>query len=361
MGRVHLCELRLHVDGSWTQAYGLYQDRYRRRDGAWRIASRRYSSLARLGERIESFPPSRDRAVTGPSGPLAGKAVVVTGSSMGIGRAVAIHLAEHGARLVLNGSRDSDALDSAVAQAQASGAEAIGVLGSVADEAVAAELVATCVDAYGTIDGLVNVAGIAEPPRSSILTIDTVDWRRLIDVHLHGTFHTCRAAVPHMVAAGGGAIVNTGSHASQGIYGGTGYGAAKGATVSLSRQIALDLAPHGVRCNVVAPGAATRLSTGDEYTDHIEDLHARGLLDDGMRDASLAPPPAEDAAALYAYLVSDLAVGVTGRTFTAAGAYVGVWSDPGETMVAYRDHEGPWDLDEIHAAMGRAGLDAPSR
>ena len=55
-GRVHLCELRHHVDGSWTQAYGLYQDRYRRRDGTWRIASRRYSSLARLGERVESFP-----------------------------------------------------------------------------------------------------------------------------------------------------------------------------------------------------------------------------------------------------------------------------------------------------------------
>lgn len=295
--------------------------------------------------------------MTGPGGALAGKAVVVTGSSMGIGRAVALRLATHGARLVLNGSRDATALDDAVAAARATGAHAVGVLGSVADEAVAAELIETCVEVYGGIAGLVNVAGIAEPPRSSILTIDTADWRRLIDVHLHGTFHTCRAAVPHMVAAGGGSIVNTGSHASQGIYGGTGYGAAKGATVSLSRQIALDLAADGVRCNVVAPGASTRLSTGDEYTDHIEDLHARGLLDDGMRDASLAPPPPEDAAALYAYLVSDLAGGVTGRTFTAAGPYLGRWSDPGETMVAYRDHEGPWDLDEIHAAMGRAGLD----
>ena len=93
-------------------------------------------------------------------------------------------------------------------------------------------------------------------------------------------FETCRAAAPHMVRQGSGAIVNTSSFAFLGDYGGTGYPGGKGGVNGLTLAIAAELKEHGVRANVVCPGAKTRLSTGPEYEDHIATLNRRGLLDD---------------------------------------------------------------------------------
>lgn len=288
---------------------------------------------------------------------LRGKGAVVTGSSRGIGRAVALALAAEGAGVVVNG-REQDAAGAVAGEIRERGGEAVAHVGSVADWDEAGALVDACEAAFGGIDVLVNCAGVAEPAGSSILDVTPESWRAVLDVHLGGTFHTCRHAAPRMAARGGGSIVNTSSHAFRGSYGGTAYPAAKGATNALTRALAAELRERGVRVNAVCPGARTRLSTGPAYEAHVRSLHARGLLGDLERDASLDPPDPRFVAPLYAFLASDLAAGVTGRVFSAAGGYVGVFADPAERLLAFHDHRGgeAWSVDGLAEAFARVGL-----
>ncbi len=284
--------------------------------------------------------------------PLDGQSAVVAGSSRGIGRAVALALAEAGARVVVNGRGQAE-VDAVVAEIEAAGHRAIGYAGSAAEFDAAGALVTHCIDTFGSVDVLVNCVGIAEPPGSSILDLEPGDWQRLIDAHLTATFNTCRHATPHMKQAGRGAIVNTSSHAFMGHYGGTGYPAGKGGTNSLTYAIAAELREHGVRVNAVCPGARTRLSTGDDYARHIESLHARGLLDDVVRQASLDPPPPEHLGPLYVFLASALSRGITGRVFSGSGGYVGLFGEPGEKLLAYRDpgSTGAWNVGDLAKAI----------
>lgn len=283
-----------------------------------------------------------------PSGgryPLGGRGAVVVGGSRGVGLAVAELLAANGAGVVVNG-RDPQA----VTQAAQRIPNALGVSGSPADPEIADALIETCVQQFGRIDILINCAGTAEPPGSSILTVTSGQFRELIDAHLTTAFETCRAAAPRMVAQGGGAIVNTGSFAFLGDYGGTGYPAGKGGVNGLTLAIAAELKEHGVRANVVCPGARTRLSTGPDYEAHIADLNRRGLLDDtSMRGALDAAAP-EYVAPTYACLVSDQAKDVTGQIFVAAGGFVGRFDRPTPAILAHRDHHGnpPWSVAELH-------------
>jgi NAD(P)-dependent dehydrogenase (short-subunit alcohol dehydrogenase family) len=287
------------------------------------------------------------------TGHLRGRSAVVTGSSRGIGREVARALAAEGASVVVNGrageGTGAAAADGVVRAIRERGGTAISCLGSVADFEFAGELVGTCVDAFGGIDILVNCAGVPEPEGSSILDVSPEAWRELIDVHLTGTFHCCRHAAPRMVEQKRGSIVNTSSHSFLGVYGGTGYPAAKGATNSLTFALAAELREHGVRVNAVCPGAKTRLSTGPAHQRRIHDLHARGILGDALRDASLDPPDPSFVGPVYAFLASDLAEGITGRLFSAFGGYLGVFAPGRESPLAHRDHrsEGPWSLEEL--------------
>lgn len=261
-------------------------------------------------------------------------------------------LAELGAGVVING-RDGDAVDATVDAITASGGSAAGLSGSASDESLADALMSLCENEFGAINALVNCAGTAEPPGSSILTLSRREFDALLDVHLGTVFATCRAAAPHMVAAGGGSIVNTGSFAFLGDYGGTGYPAGKAAVNGLTMALAAELAEHGVRANVVCPGAKTRLSSGPHYEQHIDSLRRRGLLDEASAAASLDAAPAEYAAPLYAYLASPLSESVTGQIFVAAGGFVGRFSRPPLTALGYRDHHEspPWSLSEIDAML----------
>lgn len=294
-------------------------------------------------------------AVSGTGRPLDGRGVVVAGGSRGIGRAVAELLCELGAGVVVNG-RDADAVEQTVAAITASGGRASALAGPADDERVAQALVDDCVRRHGRLDALVNCAGIAEPPGSSILNVSPEDFDRLISAHLGSAFHTCRAAARLMAGQGHGAIVNTSSVAFLGDYGGTGYPAGKGAVNALTMAIAAELKAYGVRANVVCPGARTRLSTGAEYEAHISDLHHRGLLDDATMRASLDSAPPAFVAPLYAYLVSDLARDVTGQIFVAAGGFVGSFDRPSPRLLGYRDHHDtrPWSVDDLHKMIGAA-------
>lgn len=273
---------------------------------------------------------------------------VVVGGSRGIGAAVALLLAELGAGVVVNG-RDAAAVGCTVEAITAAGGTAVGFPGPASGEAVAAALILLCEREFGRIGALVNCAGSAEPPGSSILNVSHADFNDLIDVHLGTAFATCRAAAPRMVAAGGGSIVNTSSFAFLGDYGGTGYPAGKGAVNGLTMAIAAELAEHGVRANVICPGARTRLSTGVAYEHHITELRRRGLLDEPTAHGALDPAPPEYAAPMYAYLASDMAKRVTGQIFIAAGGFVGRFDRPRATVLAFRDHREspPWSLTEI--------------
>jgi len=291
---------------------------------------------------------------------LEGTSAVVAGSSRGIGRAVALAMAGAGARVIVNG-RGAAEVDDVVSEIGRAGGEARGFTGSATDFDAAGEMIAHCVDAFGGVDVLVNCVGIAEPPGSSILDLGPDDWRGLIDSHLTATFNTCRHATPLMKARGRGAIVNTSSHAFLGHYGGTGYPAGKGGTNSLTLAMAAELREHGIRVNAVCPGARTRLSTGDAYVEHIESLHERGLLNDVVRDASLAPPDAEHLGPLYVFLASERAAGVSGHIFSGSGGYVGLFSQPSEALLVYRDHtrEGLWSPDALADAILAAAPFAP--
>jgi len=284
---------------------------------------------------------------------LADRGAVVVGGSRGIGAAVAALLAQHGAGVVVNG-RDAEAANSTAAAIAAGGGQAVAHPGSPSNQRIAESLVDNCIDEFGGIHILINCAGIAEPPGSSILDIGTVEFAELIDAHLGTVFATCRAAAPKMIAQGGGSIVNSGSFAFLGDYGGTGYPAGKGAVNSLTLAIAAELKQHRVRANVVCPGARTRLSTGPDYVAHITDLNRRGLLDDVSMQGSLEVAPPDYAAPIYVFLGSDLARHLTGEIFAASGGFVGRFPKATPELIGYRDHHDslPWTVAELSAMFG---------
>lgn len=287
---------------------------------------------------------------------LADRGAVVVGGSRGIGAAVAALLAQHGAGVVVNG-RDADAANSTAEAIAAGGGRAVAHPGSPSSQQTADSLVENCIDEFGGIHILVNCAGIAEPPGSSILDISAVQFAELIDAHLGTVFATCRAAAPKMIAQGGGSIVNSSSFAFLGDYGGTGYPAGKGAVNSLTLAIAAELKEHRIRANVVCPGARTRLSTGPDYVAHITELNRRGLLDEVSMQGSLDVAPPDYAAPTYVFLASDLARHLTGQIVAASGGFVGKFPKATPELIGYRDHHDspPWTVTELSVMFdGRA-------
>jgi len=284
---------------------------------------------------------------------LKNRRIVITGSSMGIGQAVAIRLAREGAKVVIN-ARNEDAIEETRQLIQAENGTAIAKSGSVADYDKAGELIVCCVENFGGIDVLINCAGIAEPHGTSILDIDVSDWREVVDVHLHGTFNTCRHAVPLMIEQGVGTIINTSSHAFLGMYGGTAYAAGKGGVNSLSYAMAMDLKAHNINVNVVCPGAKTRLSTGEDFIDTIESLHSRGILSDERRRSALNPASPNYVASLYALLASDLASQVSGQIYWGSGGYLGRFLESGQEVLTTMDCETqpPWEISSLAQELG---------
>ncbi|GAA3962102.1 SDR family oxidoreductase [Gordonia caeni] len=284
---------------------------------------------------------------------LPGQVAVIAGATRGIGLAVAHALAGAGVSVVVNG-RDPGAVDDLVAEISGGGGNAVGVCGAAGTPGVAAEMVATALRTYGALDIAVNCAGIAEPAGSTILTIGHAEFAGQIEAHLMSAFALTQAAARVMVDQGAGSIVLTGSAASHGMFGGSGYPAAKGGVNSLTMAAAADLWSTGVRVNAVLPGARSRLSTGDDYIRHIEGLYERGILDEGLRDAALDPAPPEYVAPLYVFLASAGSRGITGQIFSAAGGFIGRYDEAQPAFVAYRDHHeaAPYSLDELAELLG---------
>ena len=197
---------------------------------------------------------------------LEGKAAIVTGAGRGIGRAIAGELARNGARVLVNdygvgltGSDPSaEPAESASRAICDAGGEAVASADSVASSEGARRIVEACLDAYGRVDILVNVAAVL----MRNLVVDTTDeeWDRQSDVILRGTFLCCREAAPHMIESGWGRIVNTTSIGALGAMpGGNAYAAAKEGVVGFTVMLARELCFHGITANVIEPRAATRM------------------------------------------------------------------------------------------------------
>lgn len=198
-----------------------------------------------------------------------GRVAIVTGAGGGLGRQHALALAARGARVMVNdfgGARDGTGGCSAAAQAvvdeiRAAGGQALAHGASVTDMAAVQDMVDQAVAAWGRVDVLVNNAGVLRDKSFAKMTLE--DFRFVLDVHLMGAVHCCKAVWPHMQAQRYGRIVMTTS--SSGLYGNFGqanYGAAKLALVGLMQTLALEGEKYDIRVNALAPTAATRMTEG---------------------------------------------------------------------------------------------------
>ena len=185
---------------------------------------------------------------------LKDRVAVVTGSSRSIGRAIALGYGAEGAKVVVNYVSDRDAADSAVAEIQAMGSEAIAVQADTSSSSDVAGLMSAAVDRFGRIDILVNNAGILI--RTPFLEIEESEWDRILEVNLKGFFLCSQAAAKQMVSQGDGGVIINMSSAGDTLAGRdlTHYCVAKGGVRMLTRQLASELAPHKIRANAIAPG-----------------------------------------------------------------------------------------------------------
>ena len=237
---------------------------------------------------------------------------MVTGASRGIGRAIATELARHGHAVVVNYRSNADAAAEVVAEINAAGAEGIAVAADVACASARDQLVDAVLERFGRLDVLVNNAGIA--PIGTIESTSTAQWRAVLNVHLDGTFFGCRAALPLMIASGGGSIINMSSTAALvGISPYLAYSAAKGGIRSMTKSIAVHCREqrNGVRCNSIHPGSIDTPMV-HHALEQLAGLDLPGAADPEATRRALGIGEPNDVANLVLFLASDEAKHLNG-------------------------------------------------
>ena len=188
------------------------------------------------------------------AGSLDGKVALVTGAGKNIGRAIALQLARDGATVVVNGRADRAAIEAVAAEIEAMGGKAVAHLADVSDQAAVLRMVEAVAADLGGIDIAVSNAGLRR--QTPFLTIPLAEWREILSVALDGAFILAQAVVPQMVRRGGGAIVAlSGISTHVGTTERAHVSASKAGLEGLMRALAVELAPHGIRCNSVSPGS----------------------------------------------------------------------------------------------------------
>lgn len=242
-----------------------------------------------------------------------GKVAVVTGSSRGIGRAIALRLAEGGARVVVNYRSDEAAAKAVVHDIEQAGEQAIAVQADVSQAAEAQALMDAAQKAYGRVDILVNNAGTTRD--TLLMRMSEEDWDVVIDTNLKGTFNCIRAASRPMMRQRYGRIVNVTSVAGlSGNAGQANYASAKAGLVGLTKTVAKELGSRGITCNAIAPGFVPTDLTSTLPEELIQQAVARTPL------GRTGTP--EDMAAAVAFLASDEASFITGQILAVDGGLV---------------------------------------
>ena len=248
---------------------------------------------------------------------LRDKIVLVTGAQQGIGQAMALAFAAAGADIAINWLDDAAAAEEVAAGVRAAGRRALLVQADVGQIAAVRAMVATVEAGLGPVDVLVNNAGVF--PRVPFLEIEEGDWDYVLDVNLRGSFFCAQAVARGMVAAGrAGAIINlTSGAAFRGSPRGVHYCASKGGVLSMTRQMALELAPHRIRINAIAPGLTDTAQPRYGMTE--AELAAAGRA---LPLGHMAEPA--DIARAAVFLASDDAGFITGQCLHVnGGGYFG--------------------------------------
>ena len=248
-------------------------------------------------------------------GELRDRVVLVTGSSRGIGAEVALRAGTEGATVAVHYRTDRTAAQRTVERIRETGSEADCFDADIADGAQASALVERVIERFGRIDGLVNNAGLTQV--GPFLEIEPAEWDAVIATDLSGAFHTCRAVLPSMVERGSGSIVNIASRLGQiGVAETAAYSAAKAGLIGLTRSLAREFGPKGIRVNAIAPG----VTITDMTTDLVDSEEGRRRL----RDSALGRfGRADEVAEAVIFLLSDRASLFLGQTLNPnAGGYM---------------------------------------
>jgi len=281
---------------------------------------------------------------------LADKVAVITGAGRGIGEAIAVQMAEEGARVVVNDpgvgpdgqGHDNGPADQVVARITDAGGAAVPNYDSVATMQGGESIIQTALDSFGRVDILVNNAGILRD--RMIFNMAPEEWSDVIAVHLKGHFACIKPASVLMRQQRYGRIINFSSESGlTGNAGQANYGAAKSAIAGLTRVVARDLGRYGVTCNAIAPRAWTRL------TATIPQARPGAAPADAPDTAQLEQLKPEFVAPMATYLATDDAWNVNGQIFLVYSGTVALMSHPLPSRTIFK--RGLWSLDELDAAV----------
>ena len=251
---------------------------------------------------------------------LAGKVALVTGSSSGIGKAIAIRLAHEGADVCVNYHREEEAAQDTVRQIQALGRKSIAVQADMGAGAEVEAMVQRCEAELGGLDIMVNNAGVEI--KSPFIEVTEAHWDLVINTNLKGVFFGMQAAARYMVPRRSGRIINISSiHEDATMPGNAPYCAAKGGVRMLMRTVAVELAPYGITVNDVAPGAIMTPINRDTLSDPAKVAALQAVIP----MARIGTP--EDVAGVVVFLASDDAAYVTGATYFVDGGMIRQFSN----------------------------------
>jgi len=239
---------------------------------------------------------------------LEGKVAIVTGAGRGIGRAIAIRLAQEGCKMVVNSASESNT-NACAEQLRAMGAEVVAVPGTVADTKVIDAMFDAALETFGTVDIAISCAGITRDGMLHRMTDEK--WDEVIAVNLSGTFYLNRRAAQHMRAQKSGRIVNISSLSRLGNLGQANYAASKAGVVALTKTASKELAGFGVTCNAICPGFIET-----DMTSAMPEERQQRVIDSIPAKRKGTP---EDVAKLVAYLCSDEAAYITGESIDVTG------------------------------------------